>query len=86
MEHNKKDKRIREGQETDMADYRKINPDFGTMEDLELLIKESQKRGMGLMLDMVFNHTSTEHEWFQKALAEDKKYQNYYLFRDGSED
>lgn len=70
----------------DVADYRKINPDFGTMEDLELLIKESQKRGMGLMLDMVFNHTSTEHEWFQKALAGDKKYQNYYLFRDGSED
>ena len=70
----------------DVADYRKINPDFGTMEDLELLIKESQKRGMGLMLDMVFNHTSTEHEWFQKALAGDKKYQNYYLFRDGSAD
>ena len=46
MEHNKKDKKIREGQETDMADYRKINPDFGTMEDLELLIKESQKRGL----------------------------------------
>lgn len=70
----------------DVADYRKINPDFGTMEDLELLIKESQERGMGLMLDMVFNHTSTEHEWFQKALAGDKKYQNYYLFRDGSPD
>lgn len=70
----------------DVADYRKINPDFGTMEDLELLIKESRKRGMGLMLDMVFNHTSTEHEWFQKALAGDKKYQNYYLFRDGSAD
>ncbi len=70
----------------DVAHYRKINPDFGTMEDLELLIKESQKRGMGLMLDMVFNHTSTEHEWFQKALAGDKKYQNYYLFRDGSAD
>ena len=69
-----------------MADYRKINPDFGTMEDLELLIKESQKRGMGLMLDMVFTHTSTEHEWFQKALAGAKKYQNYYLFRDGSAD
>ena len=49
-----------------MADYRKINPDFGTMEDLELLIKESRKRGMGLMLDMVFNHTSTEHECFRR--------------------
>ena len=43
----------------DVADYRKINPQFGTMEDLERLIYESKKRGMGLMLDMVFNHTST---------------------------
>lgn len=38
------------------------------------------------MLDMVFNHTSTEHEWFQKALAGDKKYQDYYIFKDGSPD
>ena len=70
----------------DVADYRKINPQFGTMEDLERLIYESKKRGMGLMLDMVFNHTSTQHEWFQKALAGEEKYQNYYIFKDGSPD
>lgn len=70
----------------DVADYRKINPQFGTMEDLERLICESKKRGMGLMLDMVFNHTSTQHEWFQKALAGEEKYQNYYIFKEGSAD
>ena len=70
----------------DVADYRKINPMFGTMEDVENLISESKKRGIGLMLDMVFNHTSTEHEWFQKALAGDEKYQNYYIFREGTAD
>ena len=70
----------------DVADYRKINPMFGTMEDVENLISESKKRGIGLMLDMVFNHTSTEHEWFQKALAGDEKYQNYYIFREETAD
>lgn len=68
----------------DVADYRKINPSFGTMEDLERLISESEKRGMSIMLDMVFNHTSTQHEWFQKSLAGDEKYQNYYIFREGT--
>ena len=70
----------------DVADYRKINPLFGTMEDLEELIRESKARGMGLMLDMVFNHTSTRHEWFRKALAGDEKYQKYYIFKDGAPD
>ena len=70
----------------DVADYRSIDPRFGTMDDMEELIRESDKRGMGLMLDMVFNHTSTDHEWFQKALAGDEKYQNYYIFRDGTPD
>ena len=69
-----------------MADYRNIDPIFGTMEDLEELIREGKKRGMELMLDMVFNHTSTSHEWFQKALAGDEKYQNYYIFKDGTPD
>ncbi len=68
----------------DVADYRKISPQFGTMEDLENLIRQSEERGMGIMLDMVFNHTSTEHEWFQKALAGDEEYQEYYIFREGT--
>lgn len=70
----------------DVADYRNIDPIFGTMEDLEELIREGKKRGVELMLDMVFNHTSTSHEWFQKALAGDEKYQNYYIFKDGTPD
>ena len=70
----------------DVADYCSIDLRFGTMEDMEELIREADKRGMGLMLDMVFNHTSTDHEWFQKALAGDEKYQNYYIFREGTPD
>ncbi len=68
----------------DVADYRRIDPRYGTMEDMEELIRESGKRGMGIMLDMVFNHTSTSHEWFQRALAGEKEYQDYYIFKEGS--
>lgn len=64
----------------DVADYYKINPQFGTMEDMDELIRECDNRGIGLMLDMVFNHTSTEHEWFRRALAGEKKYQDYYTY------
>ena len=70
----------------DVADYRKIDPRYGTMEDLEELIREADRRKIGLMLDMVFNHTSTEHIWFQKALEGDEKYQNYYIFKEGTPD
>lgn len=70
----------------DVADYRAIDPVFGTMEDVERLIREADRRGMGLMFDMVFNHTSTEHEWFQKALEGDPKYMAYYKFADGEPD
>lgn len=69
----------------DVADYYRIDPSFGNMEDLELLIAEAKTRGLGIMLDMVFNHTSTEHEWFRKAIAGDKKYKDYYIFRKGRE-
>lgn len=70
----------------DVADYCAIDPKFGTMEDVEELIKQSEARGMNIMLDMVFNHTSTSHEWFQKALAGEEKYQKYYIFKDGTPD
>lgn len=66
----------------DVADYCSINPCFGTMEDVEHLIDEAKKRNILLMFDMVFNHTSTEHEWFQKALAGDEAYIDYYIFKD----
>ena len=52
----------------DIADYRNIDPRYGTMEDFDELVREAAKRGMYLMMDMVLNHTSTKHEWFQKAL------------------
>ncbi len=67
----------------DVADYCNIDPRFGTMQDLEDVIAEGEKRGIGVMLDMVFNHTSTNHEWFQKALKGEKRYQDYYIFREG---
>ena len=64
----------------DVEDYRSIYPLFGTMEDVEELIEKARERGIGLMFDMVFNHTSTRHEWFQKALAGESKYMDYYIF------
>ena len=66
----------------DIEDYRRIDPAFGTMEDFEELIAQAGKRDMGLMLDMVFNHTSTNHPWFQRAVAGESKFQDYYFFRD----
>ena len=70
----------------DVENYREIDPRYGTMEDLEELIHEADQRGIGLMLDMVFNHTSTAHEWFQGAMKGEKKYQDYYIFKEGTED
>lgn len=70
----------------DVADYYNIDSRFGSMEDFDELSIEANKRGIGLMLDMVFNHTSTEHEWFKKALAGDEKYQKYYFFKEGTKD
>lgn len=67
----------------DVSDYRAVNPMFGTMEDCEALIREADALGIGLMFDMVFNHTSDKHEWFQKALTGDPEYMDYYIFRDG---
>lgn len=67
----------------DVADYYRIDPSYGTMEDFDELVKEAAKREISLMLDMVFNHTSSRHEWFQKALAGDEKYKNYYIFKRG---
>lgn len=70
----------------DVADYCSIDPRFGTMQDLEEVIAEGEKRGIGVMLDMVFNHTSTSHEWFQKALKGEKRYQDYYIFKERDAD
>lgn len=70
----------------DVADYCAVDPRFGTMADFETLSREAAKRGIRLMLDMVFNHSSTEHEWFQKAMAGDKDYEDFYIWREGGSD
>ena len=68
----------------DISDYTAIHPDFGTMEDFEKLIKEADRRGLGIVMDLVANHTSDEHAWFQKALADKTSiYRDYYIFRPG---
>ena len=69
----------------DVADYCAVDPRFGTMEDAEALICAARERGIGIMLDMVFNHTSTQHAWFQRALAGDPAYMDYYIWQDGRE-
>lgn len=67
----------------DIRDYHKIMTEFGTMEDFEQLLKETHNRGMRLIMDLVINHTSDEHKWYQKAIKEpDSKYGDYYIFRD----
>ncbi|MGB7472528.1 alpha,alpha-phosphotrehalase [Trichococcus sp.] len=70
----------------DITDYYAIDPVFGTMADFEELIRKLKQYGIEIMFDMVFNHTSTTHEWFQKALAGDKEHQDYYIIRDPKED
>jgi len=70
----------------DIADYKSIDPMFGTWKDFEELVGKAKQRGIGLMLDMVLNHVSIEHEWFQKALAGEKKYQDYFIIREPKED
>jgi trehalose-6-phosphate hydrolase len=67
----------------DIADYYNVDERFGTMEDLELLIENAKKCHIKIMLDMVFNHVSTEHEWFKKAVSGDEKYKDYFIFKKG---
>ena len=68
----------------DVADYRNIDPVFGSLKDCKLMIEEIHKRGMKFLMDLVVNHTSDEHEWFIKARADKKSpYRDYYIFRDG---
>lgn len=67
----------------DISDYYNIDPRFGTLEDMERLIAEAKKRNMYILMDLVVNHCSDEHEWFQKACADpDGKYGNFFYLRD----
>lgn len=66
----------------DVSDYTAVNPLFGSMADFEELSRKGKEHGIEIMLDMVLNHCSIEHEWFQKALAGDKYYQDFFILRD----
>ena len=71
----------------DISDYYDIDPRFGTMEDMDRLIAEAKKRGMYILMDLVVNHCSDEHEWFKKACQDpDGKYGNFFYLRDKKED
>lgn len=70
----------------DISDYYNIDPRFGTMDDMERLIAEAKKRGMYILMDLVVNHCSDEHEWFKKACEDpDGKYGNFFYLRDKKE-
>lgn len=70
----------------DISDYQDIDPMFGSMEDMECLIAEAGKRDIRIILDLVLNHTSDEHRWFQEALrGKENPYHDYYVWRDGTE-
>ena len=67
----------------DISDYYAINPDFGTMADFEQLLEQAHQRGIRIIMDIVVNHTSTEHHWFQSALGDkNSPYRDYYIWRD----
>ena len=68
----------------DISDYYVIAEEFGTMEEFDELLAEAKKRDMYLIMDLVVNHCSDKHEWFQKALADpDGPYADYFYFRKG---
>ena len=70
----------------DISDYRNIDPIFGTMADMEKLIAEADRRGIGILMDLVLNHTSDEHEWFQSAKSSrTDPMHEYYIWKDGEE-
>ena len=71
----------------DISDYCAIDPMFGTMEDMEQLICEAKKRGISIILDLVLNHCSDQHPWFQEALKdENSPYHVFFIWRDGTPD
>ena len=67
----------------DISDYREINPEFGTMADMERLIAEAGKRNIRIVMDLVINHTSKEHAWFVKSRNKKSPYRDYYIWRPG---
>lgn len=70
----------------DISDYYDIHPEFGTMDDVECLIEEAKKREIKIIMDLVINHTSDEHQWFKEALKDpNSPYRQYYIFKEGKD-
>ncbi len=70
----------------DISDYQDVDPMFGNLKDMETLIEEARKRNIRIILDLVLNHSSDEHRWFQEAKkSKDNPYHDYYVWRDGEE-
>ena len=70
----------------DVADYTAIDPTYGTLADFDELVAQAKARGIRIVLDMVFNHTSTEHAWFRQAQDKDSPRRQFYIWRDGQAD
>ncbi|MCI7018824.1 MAG: alpha-glucosidase [Clostridiales bacterium] len=71
----------------DISDFCAIDPLFGTMQDMETLIAEAKKRGIGILVDLTLNHSSNQHRWFREALkSRDNPFHDYYVWRDGGPD
>jgi len=66
----------------DVTDYYQVNPDYGTLDDFKDLIDAAHQRGMRVIIDLVINHTSTRHPWFQQALDPQSPYHDYYIWQD----
>lgn len=70
----------------DISDYQAINPEFGTMEDFDEMLRTAHSLGLKIVMDLVVNHTSDEHRWFKEALkGKDNPYRDYYIWRDPKE-
>lgn len=71
----------------DISNYYEIEPFYGSMADFEELLTETHNRGMKLIMDLVINHTSTEHEWFKEAISsKDSPYRDFYIWKDSASD
>src|SRR5690606_36519216 len=67
----------------DVSDYYSINPEYGTMADMDRLLAEAKKRDIKIIMDLVINHTSDEHEWFKKSRDPKSNYHDYYIWKEG---
>ncbi|EKS7701717.1 alpha,alpha-phosphotrehalase [Salmonella enterica] len=70
----------------DVANYTAIDPTYGTLDDFDELVAQAKARGIRIILDMVFNHTSTQHAWFRDAQNKESPYRQFYIWRDGTPD